>query len=120
MLSTQQVSSTQQATHSVDGWQSELAAIDGLERIDVPVVQQAAADSDDELSELRQAHEVILAKLMDAEQRSEVIDTQLSEVFQLVATVRQTLDTDSNFAAIYATDAELAIKHVRPLQHFAE
>jgi len=107
-------------TTPTDGWQAELAAIRNLESVDVSIFERTAADVDDELSELRQALAAVSAKVKQAELRRAAIDDQLGEVFRLAALVRQTLDTDSNFAGIYGNDAEAAIKHVRSLSRFTE
>lgn len=105
----------QRTTQPDNGWQGVLSAMRYLQTVDVALVKRAVADVDDELCELRQAHEVISAKLRQAERQQGAIEGQFEEIFSLTALIRKALDTDHNFRSLYGDDAETAIEHVKPL-----
>lgn len=112
--------STTNDVQSGDGWQPVLSAIRELKAFDVAIAKQAIAYSDDELSELREAFAIVEKKLRLAERNRKSIDDRLNSIFGLAALIRQRLDTDGNFAAIYADESESAIQHVKALKQLTD
>ena len=110
---------TEFETGSRNDWQPALSAIQTLNLCDVAVIQRAVADSNEELSELREALAVVERKLERAERERAVIDQRLKSIYSLAALVRQMIDHNAEFACVHSINAEAAIENVKPLKQFA-